>query len=82
MRLAALARERGVQFRYAEDGSVVTIGLERVDPELRREIILRIEDVRAVVREHTLPLHVSPSDVADAARKIVRTSSSSAFGSA
>lgn len=74
MALAAAARLAGASFAYQQDGTIVTIGLERLPDDLRREVLLRIDDVRAVIREHSFPRDVSGSDVADAARLIVTRS--------
>ena len=71
MKLAASARKHGVQFKYGEGDSLKIIGLELVPDDLRREILLRVEDVRAVVREHSVSPTASASDVTDAARLIV-----------
>ncbi|HKU67225.1 MAG TPA: hypothetical protein VJP85_05590 [Candidatus Baltobacteraceae bacterium] len=47
--LAAAARRHGAAFKYREDGTIVTIGLERLPADLRQQVLLRIDDVRRSV---------------------------------
>jgi hypothetical protein len=71
LQLAKEAKRYGASFQYRDDGTLIVIGLERVPCGLRKDVLDRIDDVRACVREHSVPKEFTGSDVADAARKIV-----------
>ena len=71
LQLAKEAKYHGASFQYGDDGTLIVIGLECVPCGLRKEVLDRIDDVRACVREHSVPKEFTGSDVADAARKIV-----------
>lgn len=70
IQLAAEVRRHGGRFAYDEFGVIVAGGLDGVLRRLRRAAIQRLDDIRAVISEHSVPRDYTGSDVADAARKI------------
>jgi hypothetical protein len=70
LRLAISAKHFGARFEY-HHGQIVALGLDLLPRRLRREVDARLDDILAVVAEHSTPCDVRPSDVVDAARKIV-----------
>jgi hypothetical protein len=71
MRLALDARRLGVRFVRRHDGTITTIGLDRLSNDLRAEVLTRIDDIRACISEHSVPCEFNGSDVADEARRII-----------
>jgi hypothetical protein len=73
LRLGLKAKRLGARFAY-RNGRIVACDLDRLPPDLRRELDARLDDVLAVVSEHSIPTDVRPSDVIDEARRIAAAS--------
>lgn len=71
LELALQARRYGVSFAYDDDGHIAAHDLHKLPAALRNEVTAHIDDVLAVVAEHSEPASARSTDIlVDIARAI------------